>query len=201
MNDPPRLTSGRKDREDKHIHDLCEQDHCGCEDEEGGIVRSAFVHTIKIAVFIFIISLRLLYVVSRDVYKHHTYTRHEKNYPFKRLDILDRNGNILAKNIVIYDLYLQPSKITNYNETIDKINKVLPNTIKDKKTLIEKLDQRKDTYKTIFIKKGLTFQQQQELLGEDIEGLVFEEQEKRFSHYPEMDICDTMRNHWIDYYT
>ena len=40
----------------KHIHDLCEQDHCGCEDEEGSIVRSALVHTAKIVVFIFIAS-------------------------------------------------------------------------------------------------------------------------------------------------
>ena len=57
-------TIGRKDREDKHIHDLCEQDHCGCEDEEGGIVRSAFVHTIKITLFIFIISLVLSLLVG-----------------------------------------------------------------------------------------------------------------------------------------
>ena len=55
---------GKRDREDKHIHDLCEQDHCGCEDEEGGIVRSAFVHTIKITLFIFIISLALSLLVG-----------------------------------------------------------------------------------------------------------------------------------------
>ena len=89
-------------------------------DEGISIISRTRIIILSVALFIFIISLRLLYVVSRDVYKHHTYTRHEKNYPFKRLDILDRNGNILAKNIVIYDLYLQPSKITNYNETIDK---------------------------------------------------------------------------------
>ncbi|MBR0400683.1 MAG: arsenic efflux protein [Mogibacterium sp.] len=41
----------------KHIHDLCEQDECGCEDEEGGIFHSALVHTVKVTVFIFIISL------------------------------------------------------------------------------------------------------------------------------------------------
>ena len=44
-------------RTHKHIHDLCEQDECGCEDEEGGIIHSAFVHTAKITVFIFIVSL------------------------------------------------------------------------------------------------------------------------------------------------
>lgn len=45
--------------EDKHIHDLCEQDHCGCEDEEGSIFRSALVHTLKITGFIFIVSFVL----------------------------------------------------------------------------------------------------------------------------------------------
>ncbi len=44
---------------DKHIHDLCERDHCGCEDEEGSIVHSALVHTLKITGFIFIVSLAL----------------------------------------------------------------------------------------------------------------------------------------------
>ena len=44
---------------DKHIHDLCEREHCGCGDEEGGIFRSALVHTLKITAFIFIISLVL----------------------------------------------------------------------------------------------------------------------------------------------
>ena len=50
--------------EDKHIHDLCEQDHCGCEDEEGSIFHSALVHTIKITIFIFIVSLVISLVVG-----------------------------------------------------------------------------------------------------------------------------------------
>ena len=49
---------------DKHIHDLCERDHCGCEDEEGGIFRSAFVHTLKITGFIFVISLVLSLIMG-----------------------------------------------------------------------------------------------------------------------------------------
>ena len=49
---------------DKHIHDLCERDHCGCEEEEGGIIHSAFVHTLKITGFIFVISLALSLVMG-----------------------------------------------------------------------------------------------------------------------------------------
>ncbi len=51
-------------RTHKHIHDLCEQDECGCEDEEGGIFHSALVHTVKITVFIFIISLAISLLVG-----------------------------------------------------------------------------------------------------------------------------------------
>lgn len=55
---------GKSRREEKHIHDLCEQDQCGCEDEEGGIVRSALVHTAKITFFIFIVSLAISLLVG-----------------------------------------------------------------------------------------------------------------------------------------
>lgn len=46
----------RKQEEHEHIHELCEHDHCGC---EKGIVKSALLHTLQIAVFILIINFVL----------------------------------------------------------------------------------------------------------------------------------------------
>ncbi len=52
-----------------HIHDLCEHDHCHCDDEEGGILKSAVKHTLQVTLFIFVITLVLngvLAVVGED---------------------------------------------------------------------------------------------------------------------------------------
>ena len=48
----------------KHIHDLCEKDHCHCEEEEASIWKSALVHTMKVFVFIFIVSALLNLVLE-----------------------------------------------------------------------------------------------------------------------------------------
>ena len=53
----------KPDTDEKHIHDLCRQEHCGCE-EEGGIWRSALVHTAHIIAFIFLISLVITFLVE-----------------------------------------------------------------------------------------------------------------------------------------
>ena len=45
-----------KEQEEIHIHELCEHEHCHCED---GIFRSALKHTIQIFVFLFVISFCL----------------------------------------------------------------------------------------------------------------------------------------------
>ena len=44
-----------------NVHVICEEEHCRC---EHGIVRSAFVHTIRIFVYIFLISLVLNIVIG-----------------------------------------------------------------------------------------------------------------------------------------
>ena len=65
-----------------HIHELCEREHCGCDDggvEHGeqdghghhhhghgiaGIVRSALVHTVQVTAFIFAVSLVFGFIIE-----------------------------------------------------------------------------------------------------------------------------------------
>lgn len=58
----------RKGREEhQHIHDICEHEHCHCEE---GILRSAVSHTLQIALFILVIGLTLnllLYFVGEEL--------------------------------------------------------------------------------------------------------------------------------------
>ena len=46
----------KKKEEEMDIHVVCEEEHCSCED---GVLKSAFKHTIKIFVYIFLISFAL----------------------------------------------------------------------------------------------------------------------------------------------
>lgn len=55
-----------KKEDGNHIHNLCEHEHCHCEE---GILKSAIKHTIQIFVFIFIVSLILnlvLYIIEEE---------------------------------------------------------------------------------------------------------------------------------------
>ena len=45
------------------IHELCEQEHCGCEEEEDGILKPALTHTAHITLFIFLITFVISFAV------------------------------------------------------------------------------------------------------------------------------------------
>ena len=57
-----RLRKRKAEEHARHIHELCEQDHCHC--EEGNIFLSALRHTLKIALFIFLISIVIGIVIA-----------------------------------------------------------------------------------------------------------------------------------------
>lgn len=48
----------------KDIHDLCEQEHCHCEEGEEGILKPALIHTLHITLFIFLISIVIGFLVE-----------------------------------------------------------------------------------------------------------------------------------------
>ncbi len=61
----------RFQKDDLNIHALCEQDHCGCHDEHGSVLRSALKHTVQVTLFIFLISLLLgasIEIIGEDVF-------------------------------------------------------------------------------------------------------------------------------------
>lgn len=51
-----------KEEEHEHIHEICEHDHCHCEE---GIIKSAVLHTLQIAAFILVINFVLNLVLER----------------------------------------------------------------------------------------------------------------------------------------
>lgn len=51
-----------KEHHEKDIHDLCEHEHCRC--EEGSILKSAMLHTIQIISFIFLVTVAITLVVE-----------------------------------------------------------------------------------------------------------------------------------------
>ncbi len=58
-----RLRRGRRNQESLQIHDICERDHCKC-DEGEGVLKSALRHTLQVTLFIFIITFALAAVIQ-----------------------------------------------------------------------------------------------------------------------------------------
>jgi len=52
---------GGKKSKGHHIHEMCESEHCHC---EKGIFKSALIHSVKVIVFIFIISFIVSYLME-----------------------------------------------------------------------------------------------------------------------------------------
>ena len=48
----------------KDIHSFCEREHCECEDEEGSVWHSAFVHTLKIFLMLVVVNFLLTLVME-----------------------------------------------------------------------------------------------------------------------------------------
>ncbi len=91
---------------DRHIHEMCEQEGCKCED---GIFKSAVIHTLKIAGFLLLVNLILSFVI--EYVGPDTISRFILNRPIIGEFLSGLIGLIpnCAASVVITQLYLQGS--------------------------------------------------------------------------------------------
>jgi cell division protein FtsI (penicillin-binding protein 3) len=103
---------------------------------------------------------------------------------FSRLDIEDRNGNSLARNVSIYDFYLTPYKMIDIKGNIQKLKSIIPITNSRENIILNKLyTKRRIEHANVLIKKNITLQEKEKLIENGVLGLYFEESEKRVYPY------------------
>ncbi|MHA1540961.1 MAG: peptidoglycan D,D-transpeptidase FtsI family protein [Alphaproteobacteria bacterium] len=98
-----------------------------------------------------------------------------------RADLEDRNGEILATNISIYNFGIHPNKIKNKNNFTEKILKVLPNY--SRQELHKKVNSRK---KFVYIKKKISEKTMKLLAKLKDKNMDFEKVD--FRSYPKKEI-------------
>ncbi|XCP84572.1 putative manganese transporter [Roseburia hominis] len=88
-----------------HIHEICERDHCHC--EEGSILKSAFTHSVQIVLFIFVITLALNGLVEWIGMER--IVRMISSYPFVSIFLTALVGLIpnCAASVAITTFYLE----------------------------------------------------------------------------------------------
>ncbi|MEP6355795.1 MAG: penicillin-binding protein 2 [Hyphomicrobiales bacterium] len=94
-----------------------------------------------------------------------------------RPDIVDRNSEVMAKDLTTYSLHADPQKIAYPAEALDLLKEVLPSL--DKKKLLKRL---KGKGNFVWIEREMTPSQQARILDLGIPGLTFERETRRF--YP-----------------
>ena len=88
-----------------HIHEICERDHCHC--EEGSILKSAVIHSLQIVVFIFVITFVLNMAVEWIGMEQ--IVRMASAYPMLSIFLAGLVGMIpnCAASVTITTLYLE----------------------------------------------------------------------------------------------
>ena len=98
----------RRERHEKmKIHHMCEHDHCGCGEEEGGILRSAISHTLQVTFFVFLITLVIDGLI--DIVGQNTLAAFLDTQPVLSVLVSATVGLIpnCAASVVITELFLE----------------------------------------------------------------------------------------------
>lgn len=133
--------------------------------------RIKFLYVILIAIFT-ILTSRLFYLTvflkkGNIELKNYIST----NGIQKRVDIVDRNGVIVATDLDMYNFYMNRDLITNPKLTAEKIAKIIPEI--DVEKLYQKLINTENMAKFFLIKNNITPKQQLAIKNAEILGFEF----------------------------
>ncbi|MGN0416699.1 peptidoglycan D,D-transpeptidase FtsI family protein [Anaerostipes faecalis] len=156
-------------------------------------VRTVEIVAVIAILFVVLIG-RLVYfgIFKNGIYKRQVLS--QQNYdneviPYKRGDILDRNGNTLATSQKMYNLVLEPKNILRTKKTkTDALNALTKYMDLDEDKLISFLNNNKESYYSVY-RQNLSYSQVSDLKeylegkkGKNVVGIVFSEKYQR--RYP-----------------
>ncbi len=136
------------------------------------------IAAIVIAFFYAIILLKIAFIYAES--EDSTRSFKSGGAPYKKHNILDANGALLATSINTYNFYILPSKTVFPEETADKIATLFPSAL-DSSEIFEKIKYKKN--KRALIKKEITAEQKDKIIAAGIEGAEFEKSYSRVYPY------------------
>ncbi len=139
------------------------------------------MNNIRLRIILFFSIVISLLIIGRIIYlstmNPEDFIIYEKNeFNFNRGNIYDRNGKILAISNSLYSLYANPTEIVKKKEAAEKISNIL--NIKSNE-ILTKINTNKNF---VWIKRFLTDDEYNNLIKENIKGIYFKKEYKRF--YP-----------------
>ncbi len=135
-------------------------------------------------VFLFIIlEIKLWTIFHFNKEKAKTIKPIENNSNVSRLDIIDRNGILLARNVIAYDFYVYPHKIIDIEENLNKIIEIFPTLENRRDRLLATMKTKANEGKgAVLVKQNIFSVDKQKILNSGILGLEFQETQRRI--YP-----------------
>jgi len=98
----------------------------------------------------------------------------------KRVDILDRNGMLLARNVASYDLYLKPSAMFDIDGDLEKLVAIFPTIAQRKEKILNSINNKiNDPKQIVLVIQNILDKKKEEVINSGIIGLHFEENQRR----------------------
>ncbi len=139
------------------------------------------IFRIKFIAFFFIIFFLVIQfkIIHTIVFDGEQVIRKVKETQKKRIDIIDRNGMVLATDIGSFDLYLRADQVDDIDQTIQKISNIIFLTSRKKEIIKINLEKYRGVNKLVLIAHNILSNELMQTLKDGIIGIYYEENIKR----------------------